>query len=127
MNIRIDHSQSVDRDVWDAYVLAHPDADHYHLSGWGRLIERVYGYEALYLSAWTGSAVVGVLPIIVANRYVTFGGYSHYALQASLASVMVVIGVISLINSRNVQFAVAAVLILLAVLTQHTASLRVLH
>ena len=65
MNIRIDHSQNVDRDVWDTYVLAHPDADHYHLSGWGRIIEMVYRYEALYISAWNGPAIVGVLPIIV--------------------------------------------------------------
>jgi FemAB-related protein (PEP-CTERM system-associated) len=65
MNIQIDHSQSVNRDAWDAYVLAHPDADHYHLSGWGRVIETVYGYEALYVSAWNGPAIVGVLPIIV--------------------------------------------------------------
>ncbi len=78
---------------------------------------------------WVGLVGVfaGVLPVIIANRYVSFGGYSHYALPASLASVMVIIGITSLINSRNIRFGVASVLILLAVLTHYTASLRVLH
>ena len=40
---------------------------------------------------------------------------------------MAVVGMIYLINSRNVRFGVASVLVLLAVLTHYTASLRVLH
>ncbi|HEX5808010.1 MAG TPA: hypothetical protein VFY25_05045 [Anaerolineales bacterium] len=78
---------------------------------------------------WIGllGVFAGVLPIIVANRYVTFGGYSHYALPASLAGVIVVVGIISLIRSRNVQFGVASVFVLLAVLTHYSASMQVLH
>ncbi|HSL44013.1 MAG TPA: hypothetical protein VK897_11320 [Anaerolineales bacterium] len=78
---------------------------------------------------WVGltGVLAGVLPVIVANRYVSFGGYSHYALPASLASVMVLGGVLSLINSRNVRIGIAAVFVLLSVLTHYTASLRVLH
>jgi len=78
---------------------------------------------------WVGLAGVlaGVLPVVVANRYVSFGGYSHYALPASLASVMVVVGITSLLNSRTLQFGVAAVLVLLAVLTHYAASLQVLR
>jgi hypothetical protein len=78
---------------------------------------------------WVGLAGVlaGVLPVIVANRYVNFSGYSHYALPASLASVMVIVGILSLIQARNVRFGVACALVLLAVLTHDTASLRVLH
>jgi len=40
---------------------------------------------------------------------------------------MVVIGIISLINSRNIRFGIASVLVLLAVLTHYTISLQVLH
>jgi hypothetical protein len=78
---------------------------------------------------WAGLAGVlaGVLPVIIANRYVSFGGYSHYALPASLASVLVIIGITSLISSHNIRFGVVSVLILLAVLTHYAASLRVLH
>jgi hypothetical protein len=91
--------------------------------------------DAVSIGMWQSEAIwvglvgvfAGVLPVIVANRYVSFGAYSHYALPASLASVMVVVGITSLINSRNVRFGVASVLVLLAVLTHYTASLRVLH
>jgi hypothetical protein len=78
---------------------------------------------------WVGlvGVLAGVLPVIVANRYVSFGAYSHYALPASLASAMIVVGIISLISSRNVRFGVAAGLVLLAVLTHYSASLRVLQ
>lgn len=78
---------------------------------------------------WVGLAGVfaGVLPVIVANRYVSFVGYSHYALPASLASSMAIVGMIYLINSCNIRFGVASVLVLLAVLTHYTASLRILH
>jgi hypothetical protein len=78
---------------------------------------------------WVGLAGVlaGVLPVIVANRFVNFAGYSHYALPASLASVLVIVGLICLIDSRNVRLGVAVVLVLLAVLTHYTASLRILH
>lgn len=80
-------------------------------------------------ATWIGLVGVfaGVLPVIIANRYVSFGSYSHYALPASLASVMVIIGITSLISSHNIRFGVVSVLILLAVLTHYTASLRVLH
>ena len=71
--------------------------------------------------------VAGVLPVIVANRYVSFGAYSHYALPASLAAAMLVVGVIFLFNSPGVRFGAAAVLILLAVLTHYVVSLRVLY
>jgi len=78
---------------------------------------------------WIGLAGVfaGVVPVIVANRYVSFGGFSHYALPASLASVLVVVGVVFLIHSRNIRLGVASVLVLLAVLTHYTASLSILR
>jgi hypothetical protein len=78
---------------------------------------------------WVGliGVFAGVLPVIVANRYVAFAAYSHYALPASLASVTVVVGIISLINSRNIRLGLTATLVLLAVLTHYSASLGVLH
>ena len=63
---------------------------------------------------WVGLASVfaGALPVVMANRYVTFGGFSHYALPASLASVMAVVGVLFLVRSRNVRLGMASVLVL---------------
>jgi hypothetical protein len=78
---------------------------------------------------WVGLAgvIAGVLPVIIANRFVNFAGYSHYALPASLASVLAVVGIVFLIPSRNVRFGVIAGLVALASLTHYTASLRILH
>jgi hypothetical protein len=78
---------------------------------------------------WVGliGVFMGVVPVIVANRYVSFDAYSHYALPASLASVMMVVGVVFLINSQTIRFGVASVLVLFAVLTHYTVSLRILH
>jgi hypothetical protein len=78
---------------------------------------------------WMGLAGVfaGVLPIIVANRYISVEAYSHYALPASLACVVVVAGIVSLIQARPIRFGVASVLVLLAVLTHYTASWQILH
>ena len=86
---------------------------------------RGWQFEAIWIGLL--GVVAGVLPVIVANRFVNFSGYSHYALPASLASAMVVVGFISLIQARNVRFGVASLLVLLAVLTHYTASLRVLQ
>jgi hypothetical protein len=78
---------------------------------------------------WVGlvGVIAGVSPVVLANRYVSFGGYSHYALPASLASVTAIVGLIFLIDSRDVRLGVVSVLVLLAVLTHYSASLRVLH
>ena len=78
---------------------------------------------------WVGLAGVfaGVLPVVVANRYISVEAYSHYALPASLACVLVIVGIIFLIQARNIRFGIALVLVLLAVLTHYTASLRILQ
>jgi FemAB-related protein (PEP-CTERM system-associated) len=68
IRIQIDTTTSVNQPLWDAYVAAHPQATHYHLSGWGKVVERVYRYPALYFSAWEAERLVGVLPLVI------FGG-----------------------------------------------------
>jgi hypothetical protein len=78
---------------------------------------------------WVGSicVVAGLLPVIIANRLVLFGAYSHYALPASLAAAVLVGGVIYSIASRSVRIALVAVLVLLAVMNQASASAEVLN
>lgn len=70
-------------------------------------------------SVWLGLAglVVGILPIILANRQITLPSFSHYALPASLGLAFVVVGLVSLLSARRTQVAVFAVLIALSVLT----------
>lgn len=71
--------------------------------------------------------LIGVLPVIVANRYVAFGGYSHYALPTSLASVALMGGVVFSISSHRIKLGIMSTLVLLAVLTHYSASSQVLH
>ncbi len=78
---------------------------------------------------WIGllGVVAGVLPVIIANRYVAFGGYSHYALPASLAGAVLAGGVVSSVSSRRIKLGLISLLILLAVLTHYVVAMQVLH
>jgi serine/alanine adding enzyme len=40
-----------DFNKWDSYVLSHPRATLYHLSGWQRVFEKTYGHKSYYLVA----------------------------------------------------------------------------
>lgn len=50
--------------AWDEYVYCCPEAGHYHLSGWQRVIERSYGHRAFYLWARKNGEIKGILPLI---------------------------------------------------------------
>jgi len=56
----------------DRYLDAHPHGTFFHLSGWGRLVERVFRHPCRDLGAWRGSRLVGVLPLASCRR--PFGG-----------------------------------------------------
>jgi FemAB-related protein (PEP-CTERM system-associated) len=65
MRIQIDTVSSVNKHGWDTFVLTHPLATHYHLSGWGEIIERVYRYPGLYFSAWDEDRLTGIVPMVL--------------------------------------------------------------
>lgn len=68
---------------------------------------------------WLGLAglVLGIIPIIVANREISFPNFSHYALPASLGLVLLICGLAALLSDLRAQAAVFGCLILLAALT----------
>ncbi|HVN55079.1 MAG TPA: hypothetical protein VMT46_12170 [Anaerolineaceae bacterium] len=70
--------------------------------------------------------VFGVLPIIVANRYVGFGAYSHYSLPASIAAAILVVGFVGLLKNYPARALAVTGLVMLAVLNQYSASYLVL-
>jgi serine/alanine adding enzyme len=85
MRIQTDSVISLNKQAWDTYIVTHPQATHYHLSGWGAVIERVYRYSSLYVSAWDADRLVGVVPLVtlggllrrksmVSMPYVDYGG-----------------------------------------------------
>ena len=66
----------------------------------------------------------GVLPIIVANRVVTFDRFSHYALPASLAAVTFVVGLIYMLRDTRVRLGSLSLLIGLSGLTHSALAAR---
>jgi hypothetical protein len=70
---------------------------------------------------WIGllGTIVGVLPVVLANRTVTFDRVSQYALPASLAGVILLGGIAYSIFPKKVRLAVLSLLIGLAALTHH--------
>lgn len=49
--------------IWDAYVRAHPQGTFFHLSGWAKAVQRVWGHRCVLLGAWRAGRLVGVLPL----------------------------------------------------------------
>lgn len=69
----------------DAYVLAHAHGTFFHLSCWGRAIERSFDHRVRDLYAWRGTQLVGVLPLtlspslsgranLISMPYAVYGG-----------------------------------------------------
>jgi len=48
----------------DAFVRSHPHGSFFHLSGWRRVVERVFRHESWDLVAERGGELVGVLPLM---------------------------------------------------------------
>jgi FemAB-related protein (PEP-CTERM system-associated) len=64
MNIEKLDNTNIDRKIWDDYVYAHASADHYHLSGWGRVFATAYRHSPLYLTAWDGPKLRGIVSVV---------------------------------------------------------------
>ncbi len=81
---------------------------------------------------WTSEAMVigligacaGVLPIVAANRVITFDRFSHYALPASLAVVVWVVGLVHTVSNQRLRLGGLFVLIGLSVLTHYAVATR---
>ncbi len=60
---------------WDRFVRSQPGWTHFHLYGWRRVFEGVFGHECFYFEARDpAGALIGVLPL-VRVRSVLFGHY----------------------------------------------------
>ncbi|MFQ5461304.1 MAG: FemAB family XrtA/PEP-CTERM system-associated protein [Phycisphaerae bacterium] len=56
---------------WDAYVHDHPDGTIFHTQAWREAVESVFGHQPVYLSAYRGTRLIGVLPMFfVDSRFV---------------------------------------------------------
>ena len=79
MSVKIKIIKSTNTEVWDAYVLNHPEANLYHLSGWKTVIEKTYGLKTYYLIASASQPlgfpasqlnIVGILPLVHLKHFI---------------------------------------------------------
>jgi len=61
----------VERDerVWTDYVGSHSESTGYHEWAWRNVLERSFGYQSIYFSAWRGDQIVGVLPAVFMDSW----------------------------------------------------------
>jgi hypothetical protein len=71
--------------------------------------------------------ILGILPVIMANRYINNEFFSHYALPASLAAAVFVSGLIHSISLRRVQTAAMYVIIIFASLAHYGISISAVN
>ena len=91
-------------------------------------IQTVSNADNFSLNAiWLGLAgvIFGLLPVIIANRFVSFRAYSHYALPASLAAVILIGGVINLVPPKKLQIILVSLLVGTAALTHYALAINV--
>jgi hypothetical protein len=79
-----------------------------------------------FSAIWLGLAgmVFGLLPVVMANRFVNFNAYSHYALPASLAAVILVVGLINILATKKLQLILVSLLIGSAALTHRGLAIK---
>jgi FemAB-related protein (PEP-CTERM system-associated) len=55
---------------WDAFVMACPEATHFHRAGWREIIETIFRHRPHFLYAEQGGRIVGVLPLAHIDSWV---------------------------------------------------------
>lgn len=70
---------------------------------------------------WVGllSVMGGILPIVLANRYIDFGDYSRYTLDGLAGSVIVLVSLMSFLSSQKIRVTLLALLTGIAALTHY--------
>lgn len=109
----LDMAITSDRQRFDDFVRAAPTGTPFHLTAWGRAIEKSMGHHAHYLFAERGGNIVGVLPLLhvrsrlfgqalISNAFAVYGGpiaeseAAHAALDEAAWALALRLGVPSL-------------------------------
>ncbi len=56
---------------WDRYVARHPDGTIYHTTAWRDLVRDVQKHSPVYLAAWDGGKLKGILPLFNVNTFLS--------------------------------------------------------
>jgi len=57
---------------WDTYVMRHPQATFFHLTGWQHVVEKTFAYRSFSCAARCHGQITGVLPLFLV-RHLPFG------------------------------------------------------
>ena len=60
------HSQ--DQSRWDDFVHNNPNASFFHLTGWKRVLEETFGYQATYWFAESNGKISGIFPLFLIDN-----------------------------------------------------------
>lgn len=77
-------------------------------------------YEPLVLGLI--SCFAGVIPVVIANRYVDYGPYSHYSLPVSLSAALFLASLAAFISTRKMQLMFVSLVLAAAALTHYATA-----
>src|ERR1041384_5361835 len=77
--ITLDHTPADTE--WDTYVMSHPRATFFHLTGWQRVVAKTFAYHSFSCAVRCNGHITGVLPLFLV-RHLPFG---HALVSAPLA------------------------------------------
>jgi FemAB-related protein (PEP-CTERM system-associated) len=63
VDIEVAQLRPGDEDNWDSFVTRSQSGTFFHLAGWRTVVEKVLGRECIYLTAYRGRELRGVLPV----------------------------------------------------------------
>ncbi len=122
--------------AWDQYVLDHPLACGYQLTGWRRVVDKAFGHQSFYLMARDQRQQVrGVLPLIflaspffgrflVSMPFVNYGGVLADTPGARHALLDAAIGLATRLGAAHIELRHQTVLDLDWTCKQHKVSMR---
>lgn len=87
------------------------------VAGNGKFEPLVVGFTACFF---------GVVPVVIANRYVDFGSYSHYSLPSSLPAALFFASLVAFISPGRMQAAFISLVVATAMLTHYTVTINVI-
>jgi hypothetical protein len=73
------------------------------------------------------SCFIGVVPIVIANRYVDFGFYSHYSLPVSLSGALFLASLVAFISPGKMQSVFVSLVVAASALTHYAAATSVVR
>jgi hypothetical protein len=71
--------------------------------------------------------IAGIIPIVVANRYIDSHNFSHYALPVSMVIVLFVVGLVYFIKNNWLRHATFILLLLISMITHHSKAISTLN